>query len=131
MRQPSLPHHHEEEVLPLVLHGNSGGGLNHRGHSHINHQQREVQTTSTYHQLSSPFNKELDDMIACCNGVVGRGVRRPGAKNKCTIAFLAVVILAIIDRFVVHMASDFDDSSADAMNLHLFDLKDTNFESHQ
>ena len=130
MRQPSLPHHHEEEVLPLVLHGNSGGGLNHRGHSHINHQQREVQTTSTYHQLSSPFNKELDDMIACCNGVVGRGFRRAGAKNKYAIVFLALVVLAIMDRFVVHMASDFEDSSADATNLNLADPEDSTLKRH-
>ena len=105
MRLPSLspPRHEEEEVQPLVQ------------RQRVGDHQREVETT-TYNQLGSPFNDDEEENPVCCVRV-GKGY----TKHKFTILLWALISLAIVNRFFVHMASDFDDNSLDAINLNLVD----------
>ena len=103
MRRPSSspPRHEEEDVQPLIQ------------RQHVGDHQREAET-ATHHQLISSFDDE--DNPACC-GRVGKGY----TKNIFTILLWAVVSLAIVNRFFVHMTSDFDNNSLDAINLNLVD----------
>mmetsp|Transcript_30450 Transcript_30450/g.52801 ORF Transcript_30450/g.52801 Transcript_30450/m.52801 type:complete len:247 (-) Transcript_30450:110-850(-) len=76
---------------------------NHRSH---NHHRETHPSSSTYQPLNNRIDDDIrmDDEEECCGcGDGGLGCNE-GKKNLCTITLWALIVFAIFNRFIVHMA---------------------------